>query len=165
MSVAHRITIDIILNLVSGAPRSSEVADVELAEIQIDAARDAHLPRISAELRGGVAPGSLVRIPDTDIYISGAPGIDRVAVQGRYGAAITLEQPLYDFGRSAAALRAAREARVAAVATCNATVEQRRTAAASAFYQWAAAVAVADAAAAHAVDARDARDRVRRLVG
>jgi outer membrane protein TolC len=162
MSLAVKITLQIALELGRQGP-SAEVARANLAaaSAQVDAARAGRQPRVGAELRAAAAPGSLVRIPDTDIYVSGQESIDGVSLQSRVGLTVSIEQPIADFGQTRARIEAARRARDAAALETRASAADRDRAVADAFFRWAAADALASAARADveaaATAAREAR--------
>jgi outer membrane protein TolC len=162
MSLAVKITLQIALELGRQGP-SAEVARANLAaaSAQVDAARAGRQPRVGAELRAAAAPGSLVRIPDTDIYVSGQESIDGVSLQSRVGLTVSIEQPIADFGQTRARIEAARRARDAAALETRASAADRDRAVADAFFRWAAADAMASAARADveaaATAAREAR--------
>jgi outer membrane protein TolC len=162
MSLAVKITLQIALELGRQGP-SAEVARANLAaaSAQVDAARAGRQPRVGAELRAAAAPGSLVRIPDTDIYVSGQESIDGISLQSRVGLTVSIEQPIADFGQTRARIEAARRARDATALETRASAADRDRAVADAFFRWAAADALASAARADvdaaATAAREAR--------
>ena len=164
MSVAARITLQVVLELAHRGPGAEAAsAQVEAADARIDQASSARLPRIGAELRVAEAPGSIVRIPDTDIYVSGSERIDAVSVQTRYGLTVTVEQRLADFGQTDAKVAAATRLRDAAVLDGRATGTERDGLVAAAFFQWAAAQAVLDASRAETRSAAEAAREMRDL--
>lgn len=165
MSLPARITIEIILALVARGPADdADVAAVAVADARADAARALRQPRVTAELRAGVAPGGLVRLPGTDLWVAGSPGLDDLAVQGRYGAEVAVDQTVLDFGQTSARIAAADHARAAARHDRDAARRARERDAGDAFYRWAAAAAVAAVAHDDAEAAREVRWQVRHRI-
>jgi outer membrane protein TolC len=165
MSLAVRITLQIALELGRQGPAAEAArANLEAASAQVDAARAARQPRVGAELRAAAAPGSLVRIPDTDIYVSGQESIDGLSLQSRVGLTVSIEQPITDFGQTRARVDAARRLRDATALEARASAADRDRAVADAFFRWAAADAMAAAARADVDAAQTAAREARELL-
>jgi len=145
---ADTVTLDAVLERARTGPAADAgAAAVSAAGARIAGARAARLPRIGAELRAGAAPGSIVKLPDSDVYVSGSSTIEDAELQGRYGLSLVVDQTLYDFGLTGARIDAATRRRDAARAEADDGARAREDAAADAFFAWSSAVATATVAA------------------
>lgn len=85
------------------------------AAAEIRQAESAFHPRVGVTADGSATPGSkLISIPGTDYLVQGARTIDKHGAfqpQVRAGANVTVSAPIYDFGRTSAAVAASRAQR------------------------------------------------------
>jgi outer membrane protein TolC len=155
------------------AERSTvETARVAAASARVELAESAYYPQLAVSAEGSLSPGGrLVRVADlngTEYLVQGTRTLDESGAftpQPRYGVALTAQQRLYDFGRTAAAVRAAeadqRAARAADVAQRGTRVRVLR----GAYLRWVGAWIAREAITRQRNDARARRALVEGRVG
>ena len=131
--------------LAAAAPAAAGAgaARVAAASAEIDVARSAYAPRFGIAADGSLSPGgSLVQVRDTSGATYLVQGTRTVGEEGafvpvpRYGAVLTAEQRIYDFGRTAAAVEAAEAGVRAARADDDAARAARVRALRGAYLRW-----------------------------
>ncbi|MDH5675072.1 MAG: TolC family protein [Myxococcales bacterium] len=146
-------------------------ARIEGARAELRKARSGYYPQLSAEASSGLGPTrQLLKVdqPDGQQYqVLGSPTIEdseAFAPQVRYGVDLELRAPLYDFGRTAAAVRARQAQRAAAEAGHSAAKNALRKTVRGAYLGWLRASELLALMAREAEDAEARKQRIEALI-
>ncbi len=148
-----------------------DAAHVRAADAEIERARSGARPRIDLEARTSVSPGrELIEVEDRsgEAYkVAGQRAIDQddaFLPQVRYGLDVELRHNIYDFGRTAASVEAARAARATAQARGQASSQRILQQLRAAYLVWLSRAELHAIAERAAADARARRERVEALI-
>lgn len=160
--------------LASRQSLSAQQARLRRAAAEVERRRSANNPSITLRSDVSVSPGAtLERVvgidldPANAVLVQGARAIgDRYAfaAQGRYGAGLDISMNLYDFGRTALAIEAARAEEAAASADDQATRRQLLDDVRAAYLSWLAATELATISDQAVADAQERHNHVIDLV-
>jgi outer membrane protein TolC len=145
-------------------------ARIRQAGAEIDIARSAYYPQLSANIDASIAPGSELityRAGGREYLISGTQTLEEPGAfvpQPRYGASLAARGSLYDFGRTDSAIAAARAKQRASEADERARAQSLLWEVRAAYLRWAVAHALWEIAEGAQAAARARADRVAGLI-
>jgi outer membrane protein TolC len=167
LALPARAEVVALETLEQSALNNRALVDIERARTsgayaRAELARASTHPTLSFNAQGALAPGNvLVRVNDingNEYFVSGSRSIGTSGAflpHSRYAAGLTLESKIYDFGRSADAIRAADAGSRAAEADRDAARARILREVRSAYLDWLVARGTAEIAAESAANARE----------